>query len=96
MSSSSGANTPKSERSSTPRIALHQAAQLVERGGMTIDVVVTDISKDGFHLTADVPLPLADHVHLRIARYGDFPVQIRWTREEEAGGVFLGRSPDIA
>jgi hypothetical protein len=52
-------------------------------------VVITDVSSGGFHLSTEGTVPIGSHVFLRVARYGDFPAQIRWAFGDEAGGVFL-------
>jgi hypothetical protein len=40
-------------------------------------------------LSTEDTMPIGEHVFLRVARYGDFPAQIRWALGTEAGGVFL-------
>ena len=52
-------------------------------------VTVTDVSSGGFRLETEDTLPIGEHVHLRVPRYGDFPAQIRWALGSDAGGVFL-------
>ena len=32
---------------------------------------------------------IGECVQVRVDRYGDFPAQIRWALDHEAGGVFL-------
>ena len=57
--------------------------------GSEHSVVITDVSSGGFHLSTKHTIPIGSHVFLRVARYGDFPAQIRWALGSEAGGVFL-------
>ena len=57
--------------------------------GSEHSVTITDVSAGGFHLRSDETMPIGEHVFLRVARYGDFPAQIRWALGTEAGGVFL-------
>ena len=57
--------------------------------GAEHSVTITDVSSGGFRLRTDDTMPIGEHVFLRVARYGDFPAQIRWALGTEAGGVFL-------
>ena len=57
--------------------------------GVEHQVTITDVSSGGFHLSTDETIPIGSRVFLRVARYGDFPAQIRWSFGCEAGGVFL-------
>jgi hypothetical protein len=73
----------------TPRVNVAHEATLVMADGTEHRVTITDVSSGGFHLSADHTIPIGSHVFLRVARYGDFPAQIRWSFGFEAGGVFL-------
>ncbi len=75
--------------SRAPRIASHLRATLVDSHGREMTGIVTDISKSGFRVSANEPLMIGECVRVRVDRYGDYPAQIRWAREGEAGGVFL-------
>ena len=57
--------------------------------GSEHSVTITDVSSGGFRLATHDTVPIGEHVFLRVARYGDFPAQIRWSLGLEAGGVFL-------
>ena len=81
------ASKASDERSNAPRIAVRQHAKLIDSDGGMLDVVVTDISKDGFRLEASEVLQVAEFVHIRVKGYGDFPAQIKWARQLEAGGA---------
>lgn len=72
-----------------PRVAVEHDATLVMSDGTEHSVKVTDVSSGGFRLHSAATIPIGEHVHLRVVRYGDFPAQIRWALEGEAGGVFL-------
>ncbi len=72
-----------------PRVAVEHEATLVMSDGAEHSVTITDVSSGGFHLRSDVTIPIGEHIYLRVARYGDFPAQIRWALGGEAGGVFL-------
>ncbi|MEO7366116.1 MAG: PilZ domain-containing protein [Sphingomicrobium sp.] len=75
--------------SRTPRVSVNHDAILVMDDGSEHSVIITDVSSGGFHLSTDNTIPIGSHVFLRVARYGDFPAQIRWALGGEAGGVFL-------
>ena len=75
--------------SRTPRVSVTHDATLVMVDGSEHPVVITDVSSGGFHLSTESTIPIGSHVFLRVARYGDFPAQIRWALGGEAGGIFL-------
>ena len=85
----------------TPRIDARHPAVLVASDGGEMNVVVTDLSDRGFRIEAEENLfigeniLIGEHVHLRVARYGDFPAQIRWALGREAGGIFLEPVKDL-
>ncbi len=72
-----------------PRVSVAHDATLVMSDGSEHSVTITDVSSGGFHLRTEETVPIGEHVFLRVARYGDFPAQIRWSLGSEAGGVFL-------
>jgi predicted porin len=71
------------------RIAVSHDAKLVTAQGAEHAVTITDVSAGGFRLRSQISMPIGEHVFLRVDRYGDFPAQIRWALEGDAGGVFL-------
>jgi PilZ domain len=73
----------------TPRVSVAHDATLVMADGSEHPVTITNVSSGGFHLRTEDTLPIGAHVFLRVARYGDFPAQIRWSLGTEAGGIFL-------
>lgn len=75
--------------SRNPRVSVVHEATLVMADGTEHQVTITDVSSGGFHLATEDTIPIGEHVFLRVARYGDFPAQIRWSFGTEAGGVFL-------
>ena len=77
------------EISRAARVSVSHDALLVLSDGSEQPVTITDVSSGGFHLVTAGTVPIGDHVFLRVARYGDFPAQIRWALAGEAGGVFL-------
>ena len=80
---------PPGHVSRKPRVSVEHDATLVMSDGSEHSVTVTDVSSGGFHLKTTETVPIGEHVFLRVARYGDFPAQIRWSLGLEAGGVFL-------
>jgi hypothetical protein len=84
-----------------PRIDARHPAVLVASDGGEMEVTVTDLSSRGFRIEADETLfigeniLIGEHVRLRVARYGDFPAQIRWALGREAGGIFLEPVKDL-
>jgi hypothetical protein len=72
-----------------PRIDLRRPAVLIDGQGTETEVVVTDISSGGFRLEVSEMPRIGEHVTLRTDAGQDFPVQIRWALNNEAGGVFL-------
>ncbi len=76
-------------RAIAPRIALRQPATMIDSDGGQLDVVLTDISKDGFRLEAGETLIVGEQVRLRVPRREEYLAEIKWARGLEAGGVFL-------
>ncbi len=72
-----------------PRIEGRHDALVVDAAGRQVNVVVTDISDGGFRMNTSETFSIGEYVALRVARYGDFPAQIRWALGNEAGGHFL-------
>ena len=73
----------------SPRVQTSIAAVLVDSDGGELPVEILDLSSGGFRLRCGETLVTGEQVRLRVARYGDFPAQIRWALGTEAGGVFL-------
>jgi hypothetical protein len=76
-------------REREPRVAMHCAAVLIESDGCELDVIVTDVSRDGFRLESHSELEVGAEVLLRVARLAPVKAMIRWACGQEAGGVFL-------
>ena len=72
-----------------PRIAVRCEAVLVEEDGHSLDVVVTDVSRDGFKLESRAELEVGSQVILLVTKMAPVKALIRWTRGSEAGGVFM-------
>ena len=72
-----------------PRIAVRCEAVLIESDGCTLDVVITDVSRDGFKLESRSELEVGSEVMLLVTKMAPVKALIRWTRGYEAGGVFL-------
>ena len=72
-----------------PRIAVRCDAVLIEGDGCTLDVVITDVSRDGFRLESDSQLEVGSEIMLLVTKLAPVKAMIRWTCGHEAGGVFL-------
>ena len=72
-----------------PRIALRCEAILVESDGITLDVVITDVSREGFRLESRGELEVGAEIMLLVTKMAPVKALVRWTRGNEAGGVFL-------
>lgn len=79
----------------SPRIPLHQKAILITSDGDQMEVLVTDISVEGFRLKASETLYEGENivtgevVILRVERRDDLKAQIVWAKGCEAGAVFV-------
>ena len=83
------ASTPTSYLKRPPRIAVRCLAVLVEDDGCALDVVILDVSRDGFRLESQSELEVGSEVLLQVAKLAPVKAVIRWTCGHEAGGVFL-------
>ena len=81
--------TASGYRDRAARIAVSCDAVLIEADGCALDVVIVDVSRDGFRLTSQSELEVGSEVLLRMARLDPVRALIRWTCGHEAGGVFL-------
>ena len=72
-----------------PRVAVRCEAILVEGDGCTLDVVITDVSRDGFRLESMSELEVGAEIILLVTKQEPLKGLIRWTCGMEAGGVFL-------
>lgn len=83
-------------RSQDVRVSVNNPARLIfENDVSSCDVQIIDVSQDGFRIKAPRPLEYPLDATLRIDREGDFPVQVRWSRRGEAGGIFLEGPPRL-
>lgn len=76
-----------------PRVLTDLQAVLLRTNGEEVRAIITDISRDGFKLSADAQLRIGERLDLRVPKTGDVPAQIRWAFGNEAGGVFLAPLP---
>ena len=88
-------NPPVRFRSYSPRIEVNEEAQLVDESGTVHDIILADVSREGFRVKGDGAGLRTGPAMLRVARYGDMPVEVRWSRGREAGGIFLDAAPEI-
>ncbi len=71
------------------RVRIRLDAVLTEPDGCCIDVVITNLSKDGFRLQSRAELVSGEEVELQVHKRPPVRGRIQWTRRFEAGGVFL-------
>jgi len=72
-----------------PRVAVRYDAVLIEADGCELQVVITEVSRDGFRLESHSELEIGAGVQIRVGKRAPVRALIRWTRGLEAGGVFL-------
>jgi PilZ domain len=72
-----------------PRVDTRFNTRLTDSDGVTINVVVIDISREGCRLEADGSLRIGEKVQIEVPKHGSFAAQIRWALGNEAGAVFL-------
>ena len=73
----------------SPRVATNYKTSVKDSDGVTVPVVVVDISKEGCRLETDGSLQIGEKVEISVGRLGTYPAQIRWALGNEAGAVFL-------
>jgi hypothetical protein len=71
------------------RVTLNCDAVLIEPDGCSVDVVILDVSKDGFRLKSPAELEVGSEVCLQVAKIAPVRGQIRWICGHQAGGIFL-------
>ena len=86
---------PTRLRSYSPRVDVNEDGRLIDESGHSYNVLLVDISREGFRIKCDGTSVRPGTATLRVERYGDMPVEVRWTRRKEAGGIFLDRAPEI-
>jgi hypothetical protein len=72
-----------------PRIATRIDAVLIDSDGGRLEVMITDLSSEGFRLQTSETLQIGERVRLCTARYGENLAEIKWAEGFEAGGIFL-------
>jgi hypothetical protein len=71
------------------RVSLRCNAVLTEADGCRLDVVIIDVSRNGFRLQSRCELERGAEVMLEVPKSPPVRAVIRWTCGHEAGGVFL-------
>jgi hypothetical protein len=80
---------------SKKRIELHQTAALITTDGHAVEVILKDVSVQGFRIEhAGEDLECGEIVSLRSGRWAGVRAQIKWATKREAGGIFLD-NPDL-
>jgi hypothetical protein len=71
------------------RVSIRCDALLTESDGFELDVVIIDVSRNGFRLQSRAELEPDSEVLLQVEKLAPVKALIRWTCGYEAGGVFL-------
>ena len=80
-------------REQGPRIELTQAITLINCDGVEIRVLLKDLSRDGFRIAhRGEDLSAGEMVILKTGRT-DARAQLSWVTKDEAGGMFVDRTP---
>ena len=85
----------KFQKARAPRVLVDQKAVLVTSDGTELDVVVTNLSAQGFRMKAEETLYegesilIGEAVIVRVQRQSDLRAKIVWTSGCDLGGVFL-------
>jgi hypothetical protein len=77
---------------STPRprrVQLNQATTLITGDQVEVQVLVLDLSKNGFRLAASEELFVGERVQLSLGRTEQVAAEILWVRGLEVGGKLL-------
>jgi hypothetical protein len=77
------------------RISMQMDAILVEPDGCRVPVRMLDVSSSGFRIQSDSLLVTDEDVLLHIAESQPLRARICWTRQGEAGGVFLDPADNL-
>lgn len=72
-----------------PRVDVRRPAVLIDSDGVATDVIVLDVSSNGFKLEVSETPRIGELVTLRVPQSADLRAQIRWALGDQAGGVFL-------
>ena len=78
------------------RVSLQEEAKLILDGDREVDIVIVDVSHNGFRIRSNDPIRTSSAgAKLNLDRYGEFRIEIRWANGHEAGGVFLDPPPRL-
>jgi hypothetical protein len=72
-----------------PRVDLRRPAVLIDSDGVESAVTILDVSNGGMRLDVSASLLIGERATLRVEHGEAFPIEIRWTRGNEAGAVIL-------
>ena len=70
------------------RIGIDHSAVLVRADGAESPVTITNVSQSGFCIKAE-DMPAAGERIIFRGDAGDVPAEVRWSRGNDAGGVFV-------
>jgi hypothetical protein len=71
------------------RIGVRCNAVLTEADGCRLEVMIIDVSREGFRLESRAELVEGEEVTIAVGKTEPVRARILWTRGHEAGGVFL-------
>jgi hypothetical protein len=73
------------------RVEVRCKGVAIELDGCELEVEITEVSREGFRLRSNAKFDPGAEIWLAIANSTFAPVHalVRWTRGDEAGGVFL-------
>jgi len=75
------------------RFGINQQVVLVRGGGAESPATILNVSQTGFRLKVTDAPSVGERVTIR-GEAGDFPAQIQWALESDAGGIFLRPEDD--
>lgn len=81
--------SPAPRNARPPRVEVNYRAVLITSDGCESEVIVKDLSRDGFRIELNDEVLVGERVYLRAGKHGDLAAEIRWTLGCQAGGVFL-------
>lgn len=81
--------TGPGDRKRAARVDVRYNAVLTEPDGCRVNVVIVDLSGQGFRLQSEAELVSGEEVTIRAGKAAPVRARIQWARGLEAGGIFL-------
>lgn len=82
-----GAGPPGYRQRGGTRLDVEERAELRHR--YAVQIVVRNVSAEGFMAVCDDPVEIGSEVSLDVAGIGAVPAQVRWQIADRMGGMFL-------